>query len=74
MMEAINDITKEHLDGLRRQFKCHYDEIFMGLYGVDSIHHKTVKILLWSIEVNSFLPSKEKFIEYEETFLKEKIM
>lgn len=72
MISDINGITIEHLDGMRKRFNCYYSDIFMGMYNVTAIEDKLVRVLLWSVEKDNYLPTKEKFIEYQETFLNDK--
>ena len=68
-------ITIEHLNNLRKKFNCYYSEIFQGLYDVEKIDNRLVRGLIWSVEKDGYLPSKQKLLEYQSQFDKEnKIM
>ena len=71
-MEAgIQGITLEHLKGMRQQFNCYYSGIFKAMYGLEKMSPKLVKLLIWSVEKEQYLPSKSKLMEYQLQFDKE---
>jgi hypothetical protein len=65
---GIVGITREHLDGLRQEFDCYYSHIFKAMYGVERIDNRLVNLLLWSVDEEESLPSKEKLLEYQAQF------
>lgn len=71
---GIEGITIEHLNNLRKQFDCYYSHIFIGMYGLKEINPKLVKLLLWSVTKEEYLPPKEKVLEYQAQFEKENEM
>ncbi len=74
MDNGIEGITIEHLNNLRKQFDCYYSHIFIGMYGIEKMDHKLVNLLIWSVTNDQYLPPKEKVLEYQAEFDKEKEM
>lgn len=69
---GIQGITIEHLNGLRDAFGCYYSHIFHAMYGVKNLDHRLINLLIWSVEKDEALPSKEDLLKYQATFDKEK--
>lgn len=69
---GIHGITIEHLNNLREQFDCYYSHIFLGMYKLKELDHKLVKLLIWSVEKDEYLPSKEEVLKYQAEFDKER--
>ena len=69
---GIQGITIEHLNGLREAFNCYYSHIFQAMYGVKNLDHRLIRLLIWSVETDEALPSKEDLLKYQASFDREK--